>query len=323
MEKIYNKYTNRDWSNAFEVFKSTGEIQDALLVYFDQHGKWVDFPHSTVCFDESLLAQQTIPPDRLVRTCEDGRKILLSSFRESSEEPIEIDYYHVIGGVDILSTKEFRAPNLVNVDGGMWIESAKVIHLPNLENVNYQFDAESVTILNLPNLKRIDGYLTVNGADIVYVPNLDAVMRELEAVCAVTFHAPCLRRVGALNLDTAAIIYLPNLKTSGPIEAENATMFDAPKLEIVYGQIDAMNTIFFHAPLLQRVLESLNAGFAVSFHASNLKTVKENLDAGSAVIFDALKLEEVGGELTLPLETLNAAVRAGCKAAIAEAAGGI
>jgi len=319
METIYNKYTSRDWSKAFEVFESTGEIQDALLVYFDQHGKWVDFPYFTVCSDDSLLAQQTIPPGRLVRTLEDGRKILLSSFRESSEELIEIDYHHVIGEVDILSTKEFRAPNLVTVDGGMSIDTPKVIHLPSLEKVNCGFDVKTATIFDLPNLKRIDGYLTVNAADIIYVPKLVTVMRELEAVCARTFHAPRLRRVGPLNLNTAAIIHLPNLKTAGPIEVDYATMFDAPKLEIVYGQIDAMNTIFFHAPLLKEV-ESLDAGFAVSFHASNLKTVRENLDAGSAVIFDALKLEEVGGKLTLRREALEAAVKAGSRAAMAKVA---
>ncbi|MDP3849217.1 MAG: hypothetical protein Q8Q59_01850 [Luteolibacter sp.] len=317
MERTHKRYSSEDREKAFEVFKSTGEIQDALLVFFDQHGKWVGYMYSGMISKyNASLSKQRIPKKRLIKTCEDGRKILLSSFRSGSSKRIELDYHHVIGSLEARRTREFRAPNLAIVDGGMWIESARVIHLPVLDEVNMQLTAESLTIVDLPNLKTVDGSLVFNGAHVINTPKLETVNYEVQARSAYTFFTPRLRWASQLSLNSARILHVPNLKAVGRIDAKCVTYFDAPELEVVYNDICVIKAIDIHAPRLQEVQHSLVVSSAINFHAPSLKSVQSELDAGSATNFDALKLETVG-RLILPPETLHAAVRAGCKAAIA------
>ena len=318
MEKTYNKYTIKDWKTALKVFKSTGEIQDALLVFFDQHGKWFNQLYSSFDHSSGNLPKQVVPRNRLVKTTEDGRKILLSSFRSNSKKPIEMDYHYVMGVIEALDTTEFRAPNLISVDGGMSIE-AEVIYVPSLEKVNGMLVAGTVTNFDVPNLRRIDGTLNLGEAQVINAPKLETVVDDLEAPSAINLYAPCLKRVGAMNLMDARILCLQSLKKADRIDAECAIVFFAPELEIVADGLTVVNALDFHAPRLQKV-GLLFASSAINFHAPNLKTVEESLDVRSAEIFDALKLEKVGGYFTVRLETLNAAVKAGSKAAMAKVA---
>lgn len=303
MEEPYKSCSYLERQNAFKVFRSTGEIQDPLLVFFDQDGKWTNDPHPPTISWNSTLPKQIIPKERLVRTCENGRKILLSSFRSLSKKPIKLDYHHVMGNIEVWWTLGFHAPNLITVDGRMLIESARVIHVPCLEQIKSYILASSVRIFDVPNLETIEGYLVAGSADVFHAPKLERVGSRVEAHTSAIFHAPRLRTAGRMDLMATANLCVPDLETVQDLLADSVTIFDAPKLVTVSGELKAQRATIFHAP--------------------NLRTVGSDLDAGSAVNFEALKLETVGRSLILRPETLHAAVRAGCKAAIAKAAGEI
>lgn len=319
-ENALMKYTSRDWKEALRVFRSTGEIRDSLLVFFNQHGEWSG-PWTSFNTDFGDLPQQIIPKERLVKICEAGRSVLLSSFINLSEETIEIAHHHVVGYLNASRTREFHAPNLVTVEAGMAIALASVFHAPRLEKITGECFAVSVVIFNAPELKTVKGKLDVDTAIVFFAPNLERVA-DLYAPCAVSFHAPMLKQIYTLCVRSAAIFYAPKLKKAEWIEADSAAIFDAPKLKIVDDYMELRCAIMFRAPCLQAV-DYLMASSAINFYAPNLKTVEWDLDAGSATNFDAMKLEKVGGILKLKPITLGAAVRAGCMAAIAKAVNGI
>lgn len=314
-------YLEEYLKDALEVFNSTGEIQDIFLVFFDQNGKWCDYQNIHFGLNYGRLCEQVIPKSRLVRKCKNGAKVLRSSFKMESDNPIKLNYHHVIGAIEVSTTNKFSAPNLKKVSGGMDIDS-ETVDLPCLEEVRYQLNVDSVEHFDAPSLKRIYGNLVLGDAVVVHAPKLHTVTCYLEALSARSFHAPRLKTVGQMCLMSLLDAFFPNLKKADGIVAECASRFDAPRLETVANSISLDNADEFYAASLRKI-NCLNVSSATRFHAANLETVESDLNAQSAVVFEAPKLEKVGGRLRLPRATLEAAIIAGSKAAIAECVDGI
>ena len=281
----YPQFTKEDLKLALAHYKATKVIQDVLLVCFDQHGKWRchPFPHDGV--DSGKLPKQTIPANHLVKFCPNGQKILLCSFVDCSETPIELDYHHVAGHISTANTQHFSAPNLQTVGGYLDANSATSFNAPCLQTVNGNLGVFSVNSFNVPCL------LTVNGT--------------LMAGIRTTFDAPKLQTV------------------TGDLDTESATSFKVTDLQTVNGHLNAQSANFFDAPNLQNVGGDLTAELATSFLAPSLETVGSDLNAPSATTFHAPRLVTVGGDLALNEITMRAAVSAGCPAAIAVIAEGL
>jgi hypothetical protein len=110
MKITYILYSEEYLKDALEVFNSTGEIQDIFLVFFDQNGKWCNYQYVKFGLDYGRLCEQVIPRSRLVRKCKNGSKVLRSSFKMESDNPIKLNYHYVIGAIEVSTTNKFSAP---------------------------------------------------------------------------------------------------------------------------------------------------------------------------------------------------------------------
>ena len=98
MTKPYTQFTEQNMAQALAHYKATKEIQDVLLVCFDQHGKWIYHPYlnDINCYD---LPQRTISSNLLVNTFPNGQTTLLCSYITRTESPDVIDFHHVAGHI--------------------------------------------------------------------------------------------------------------------------------------------------------------------------------------------------------------------------------
>jgi hypothetical protein len=250
-------------------FARTGEIQDALVPYFKQGGRWVgdcsNWTKSTYKTASSIMHSAVLPEGRRTAVNDHGEAILLTSFHWKKRRDVEIRWFEVRGSIRIRSLESVSAPNLKTVDGYFYSCTDANVSLPNLVSVGGDFDFQGTLRLHVPKLTSVGGSLMVIECDL---PCLETVGNRLWGYWNGTLYVPKLRSVG------------------GSFEIEGAESVIAPSLEWVCFDLSlSFVTTEFRANNLVEVGGSLDARSARIFHAASLKFVGDNLNTEAAPDF--------------------------------------
>ena len=258
-------------------YSRTGEIQDTLLPFFRQTGRWVgdcrQWPRAIYRHASSIMHQAILPEARRTALNANGERILLTSFHFRKRRDVEIPWFEVRGSVKIKSLEKVTAANLRSVGGSIYSTTDSEVHLPVLTHVGGDLDFQGTLKLNVPLLTEVGGSLMALECAL---PRLETVGNRLWGYWLTTLHVPRLRSVG------------------GTLEIEGAHTVLAPALRWVCFDLRLSNsTTVFCANRLVEVGGSLDAGSVTTLRAAALRTIGEGLNTGAAVDFYRPAFEEL------------------------------
>jgi len=262
--------------NSIKHYARTGEIQDEIVPFFRQSGRWVgdsrNWNKSTYKMASKIMHSAVLPAVRRTAVNAQGDPILLTSFHWNKRRDVEIPWFEVRGSIRIRSLEAFSAKFLRTVAGYIYSCTDKTVSLPNLHRVGGDFDFHGTQKLHTPYLTDVKGSLMVTECDL---PNLETVGNRFWACWTGPLHVPKLRSVG------------------GSFEVEGAESVIAPALEWVCFDLNlSYITTEFIANRLVAVGGSLDARSARTFRAAALKSVGDNLNTEACPDFYRPNLDE-------------------------------
>ena len=256
--------------NSINHYSRTGEIQDTLLPFFRQTGRWVGdcrrWPKAVYRHASSVMHQAILPEARRTALNANGEPILLTSFHFRKRRDVEIPWFEVRGSIKIKSLEKVTAANLRSVGGSIYSTTDSEVHLPALTHVGGDLDFQGTLKLNVPLLTAVDGSILVLECALQC---LVEVGNRLWGYWSTELHLPSLRSVGgSLEIDGAHTVMAPALHwVCFDLRLSNATtVFCANRLVEVGGSLDAGSVTTFRAASLRIVGETLNTGAAVDFY---------------------------------------------------------
>lgn len=255
--------------DSIDHFSRTAEIQEVLIPYFNQGGRWVgdcrNWTRPTYRIASALMRHAVLPERRRSAVNAQGEPILLTSFHWKKRRDVVIPWFEVRGSIKIRSLEAISAPNLRTVGGYFYSCTDAEVGLPNLLRVGGDFDCQGTLKLQVPKLTEVGGSLMAIECDL---PNLETVGNRLWGYWTTPLLVPKLRSVG------------------GSFEIEGAGSVIAPALEWVCFDLSLSHiTTVFSANKLVEVGGSLDARSARIFHAAALKSVGDHLSTESAPDF--------------------------------------
>jgi hypothetical protein len=268
-------YMNQDYiSHLIQHYASTGIIHNALVPFYDQHGRWRGGTTRWKCASsQPLLAKiksSLLPSWRRTRKRRSGIT-LRTSFYWTGAEPFRLRYGCIEGSLIVSSNAMIYAANLRHV-GGHFITSSNLrIHLPCLASVAGNFEAMQSFHVAAPLLRRVGGNVMLAGC---LPPSLETVAGRLGIYGADSVYAACLRHVGGcLVISKANEARLPLLETvnGGLLMTHPAKKIDVPGLRIVGGDFLAGEVTDIRAPRLEAVIGHLETSFAMEFYHPRIK----------------------------------------------------
>jgi len=259
-------------------YESTGIINDSLIQFFDQKGKWLGdkatWRHPIWVTSRRRMRDAVLPSPRRTRRCRSGT-ILLTSFHWRNRAPVSMTHCGVDGSFVVVANTIIHAPSLRHVGRHFYTRSEKVAYLPNLISVESHFNAPNCFRLQAPRLRRVGGNVLVMGN---VLPKLETVGGRYAIRWAFAFHAPKLVHVG------------------GSLYPHKATEIIAPILEAVGGDFLTTHPAKkIHAPKLSSVEGSFLAGSVEEIDIPKLRSVGGDFDTRSAEGFYTSYID-VGGE---------------------------
>lgn len=240
-------------------------IDDALVPYFDQRGKWIGdriaWPYH-VWFSGKLAMQGAwLEHSRRVRRCRAGT-VLRTSYVWTTRSPLMIRFAEVEGSLLMSSNTCLDAPHLRRLGGHLSTATKDRIHLPVLTDVGGNFDAPASADVDASQLARVGGRVRVYRRA---PPGLVTVMGDYQIRWSYDIEAPHLVHVG------------------GSIHPHKCTSIRAPKLECVGADLlTGITTSMLHLPCLRTVGGDWLAGAVREIHAPLLRSVGGTLDTRSA-----------------------------------------
>ncbi len=251
-------------------YARTGEIQDALIPFFRQSGRWVgdcrNWTKSTYKSASSIMHQAFLPEIRRTTKTDLGERILLTSLVWKKRRDLEIPWYEVRGAIKIKSLEAVSAPNLRIVGGYFYSCTDANVSLPRLVSVGGDFDFQGTQKLHVPNLASVGGSLMAIECDL---PSLETVGNRLWGYWTGTLRVPKLRSVGgSFEIEGAESVIAPELKwVCFDLNLSYiTTVFSANRLVEVGGSLDARSARIFHAASLESVGDNLNTEAAPDFY---------------------------------------------------------
>ena len=261
---------------AINQYARSGEIQDVLVPFFRQTGRWVgdcrNWTKSTYRMASSIMHGAVLPENRRTAVNELGEPVLLTSFVWRKRRDVEIRWFEVRGSIRIRSLEAVSAPNLRTIDGYIYSCTDDKVGFPSLVSVGGDLDFQTTSNLHVPKLTSVGGSLMVVGCDL---PCLENVGNRLWGYWPGPLHLPKLRSVG------------------GSFEIEGAEKVIAPALEWVCYDLSLLFTTVFCANSLAEVGGSLDARSARTFHAAALRSVGDSLNTEAAPDFYRHDFEEL------------------------------
>jgi len=257
--------TESELRDLTQQFVSKRVIDDALVPYFDQRGKWIGdrigWPYH-VWFSAKMSMQGSwLEHSRRVRKCRAGT-VLRTSYVWTSRAPLRVNFAGVEGSLLILSNTGLEAPHLRHLGGHLSTSTKDRIYLPVLTDVGGDFDVPACADLVANQLT------TVGGRVRVYrwaLPGLVTVMGDYQIRWSFDIDAPHLVHVG------------------GSIHPHKCTSIHAPKLEFVDADLlTGKTTSMLRLPRLRSVGGDLLAGSAREIYAPLLRSVGGTLDTQNA-----------------------------------------
>lgn len=246
----------QDILNHVENFAKTGMINDALIRFFDQNGKWRGHTIRWRCAKEkaflTAIKSYRLHPSRRTRRDRSGT-VLCTSFYWTRQECVNMNYSGIDGSFISVSKVPIHAANLRYVGGHFAASTNHRIYLPYLASVGGNFEAPMSFFLNAPRLRHVGGRVTVSSQ---LLPSLETVGGRLVALWAYGFEAPKLKHVGGtMGLAKTELLRIPVLETvgGGILLGSLAKKIDAQKLESVGGDFLAGVATQIRAPRLRSV----------------------------------------------------------------------
>ena len=255
---------------SIEHFNRTGKIQDVLVPFFRQSGRWVgDCRHwskSTFRLASSIMHGAVLPEGRRTEVNAQGEAILCTSFDWRKRRDVEIPWFEVKGSIRIKSLETISATNLRTVGGDCYSCTDGIVSFPSLQRVGGDFDFQSTVRLHAPSLIEVGKSLMANECSL---PNLEAVGNRFSGYWSGELHLPKLRQVGgSLDIAGPEIFVAPALQwvCYDLILSNGTTVFCANMLEEVGGSLDARYASVFQAVALRDVGDSLHTEAAPDFY---------------------------------------------------------
>jgi hypothetical protein len=254
---------------AINHYARTGEIQDVLIPFFRQTGRWVgDCRHwskSTFRLASFIMHGAILPERRRTAANAMGEPVLRTSFVWRKRRDVMIPWFEVHGSIRIRSLEEVSAPNLRAVDGYIYSCTDDMVGMPCLVSVGGDLDFQCTPNLHVPKLKSVGGSLMVVGCNL---PCLETVGNRFWGYWRGPLHLPNLRSVGgSFEIEGAERVIAPALQwVCYDLYLLFSSVFCANKLAEVGGSLDARSARVFQAAALQAVGDSLNTEAAPDFY---------------------------------------------------------
>ena len=262
---------------AIHHYARTGEIQDVLVPFFRQTGRWVgDSRHwskSTSRLGSSIMHEAVLPEKRRSSVNALGEPVLLTSFVWQKRRDVEIHWFEIRGSLKIKSLEAISAENLRSVGGDCYSCTDGEVNFPNLQRVGRDFDLQSTVRLHAPCLIEVGKSLMANHFD---MPYLEIVGNRFSGYWSGDLYLPKLRQVGG-SLDIA-----------GPEKIVAASL-----RWVCYDLLLSHTTKVFCANVLEEVGGSLDARFAKIIRAPALRSVGDSLYTESAPDFYRPEFEDL------------------------------
>jgi hypothetical protein len=225
-----------------ETYLATGNIPDALIPYYDQHGKWLGSPYVWFHIKRNphLHRIQDSHLHESRRTCMDrSGTILRTSFTWRSKSRLQVTYSGIHGSLIVDSNAAIHATCLRHIGGSLITTTKKRVYLPFLRTVGGHFEAMETFELFAPRLKHVDGGAKVLGS---IPPLLTTVGRSLRIFWCFAAESKHLKSVGDyLCLTKPEIVRFPELEAIGGgfLLTLLTHVVDAPKLQSIGGDFIA------------------------------------------------------------------------------------
>ncbi len=256
-----------------EKYQTTGDIDNALIPYFNQHGKWVGdrygWRHYIWVTAMMRMRNAFLPISRRTRRTRAGT-MLLTSFIWKKSSAVLITYCGIEGNVIIRNYSAIRAPNLRIVGGKFIASSNEILYLPYLSRVEGNYLVPNNFQSQAPRLHHVGGDVRIYGSTLPalkhvggdYRPRWAFDFQTLKLVYVggsliphkcTTMIAPRLENVGRDLCITQPVstIDLTNLKSVGRHFLTTAYEIKAPALSRVSGSLITHNAENFYNPCIQ------------------------------------------------------------------------
>ena len=143
-----------------ENYATTGNIEQPLIRYFNQNGRWqggstpwlIKIPDRL----EKLIKKSRLPADRRASHGPNG-VILHTSYTSRSKATVKIPYAEIHGSLTIDADVPICAPNLKHIACHIVSQTSAKVDLPNLESVDGDFILIHTDDLNAPSLQKVGG----------------------------------------------------------------------------------------------------------------------------------------------------------------------
>lgn len=250
-------------------YLSTGIIEDPLIEFYDQDGKWrgdtirweQETPHALM----EQMNQSFLPVRQ--RTCRSRLgTVLRTSLVRHGDDHVHAAYAEIHGSLIIKGNAAIHTPNLRRIYGNFVSDTRNKVDMPWLSQVSGSVELLQTFQLRIPRLRRVGGNLLIAGMP---PPLLGFVGGRLAVYWAFDFRAACLRRVGgSLVLSKAGDIHVPALESvgGGILLSHLARRIIAPRLKSVGGDFLAGSVEDIQMPCLRSVGGDLDTGSTPGFY---------------------------------------------------------
>lgn len=255
-------------------YLETGVIHDALIPYYDQHGKWIGTPglwqqsKRWPCIDR--IKSSHIPTPR--RTYRDrSGTILRTSYIWRDNKDACLTHSGIQGSLIVQGNAMIHAPSLRNVGGNLMSTTNKRVYLPNLRTVGGHFQFMHTFDLHVTRLQHVGGSAKVLGC----IPSsLATVGKSLGVYWCFEVKSTCLKSVGSyLVLTKAETLCLPELETVGDsfLATSRTQVIYAQKLQSIGGDFLADAAHDIRTPALLSVGRNMDTTSAKRYYDPRIK----------------------------------------------------
>lgn len=251
-----------------EKYHSNAYIDDALIPYFTQEGKWIGdkiaWEYSTYVTALNRMKQAYLSQSRRMLLCREGTR-LLTSFLWREPTSAYLPYVEVVGSVFVPARAVLSAPVLQTVGCHFFTHTNHAITLPRLTRVGGSFEAVQSYVLSAPCLRSVGGDCHVVGKSL---PSIEEVGGGYSIRRVICFSAPNLQVVGGtLDLHKSSKVDLPVLRSVGRhlVASDQAKMIRIPALESVGGDFFASGAELISARSLRSVGGRIDSTSAPDF----------------------------------------------------------
>jgi hypothetical protein len=259
-------------------YEKTGRISNALVPYFNQHGKWCEElitplpdkgPRARYEIPHSLMQKITLPKER--RFSGDMESpVLRTSFVTRNDKMVAIPYAEIRGSFLAKGKASIDAELLEYVGGDFSTDTSRTVYIPSLHTVGGNFAVTRSFKLTATSLHDVRGSVYLVGS---LPPNLVTIGGRCIIQRAICTSCNILRHVGkALIFNDLDKVQFPKLESVGEdMIMHSANRIEARMLREVRGTLLAGQAKMMFMPKLRFVGGDLNSQLAREFYHPQLE----------------------------------------------------